>query len=182
MFRRGRDNDPGPGDGPGQDDGPDRYKMRENLVSFGDDFWIETQRGRRAYKVDGKALRVRDTLKFKDLQGNELAEIQERMLRVKDTMAIDRHGVGTITVKKALITPLRDRYVADTPGAGEIEIQGNIVSHEYTMERGGRRVAEVSKKWLRVADTYTVEISPGEDDVAILAITVAIDQMSHDVG
>src|SRR5687768_7393578 len=107
MFRRGRDNDPGPGDGPGDDGEPDRYKMRENLISFGDDFWIETQRGRRAYKVDGKALRVRDTLKFKDLQGNVLAEIQEKMLRIKDTMTIERSGVGTVTVKKALLTPLR---------------------------------------------------------------------------
>jgi uncharacterized protein YxjI len=156
--------------------------MRENLISFGDDFWIETTHGRRVYKVDGKALRVRDTLKFKDLQGNVLAEIQEKMLRIKDTMTIERQGVGTVTVKKALLTPLRDRFEAEVPGGGNIEIQGNIVSHEYNMERGGRRVAEVSKRWLRLADTYTIEVSPGEDDVLILAIAVAIDQMAHDVG
>jgi len=156
--------------------------MRENLISFGDDFWIETQRGRRAFFVDGKAVRVRDTLVFKDMQGRELCKIQERMLRIKDTMEIEREGVGNVTVKKALITPLRDRFTADVPGSGEIEIQGNIVSHEYNMERGGRKVAEVSKKWIAIRDTYTVEVSPGEDDVLILAIAVAIDQMSHNVG
>ena len=47
-------------------DGPERYKMREKLLSFGDDFWIEDERGRRAYFVDGKAVRVRQTLVFKD--------------------------------------------------------------------------------------------------------------------
>jgi len=155
--------------------------MRENLISIGDDFWIETQRGRRAFFVNGKALRVRDTLNFEDMQGRTLCKIQEKMLRVRDTMEIEREGVGNVTVKKALITPLRDRFVADVPGKGEIEIQGNIVSHEYNMERGGRKVAEVSKKWIAIRDTYTVEVSPGEDDVLILAITVAIDQMSHDV-
>jgi uncharacterized protein YxjI len=152
------------------------------LISFGDDFWIETMHGRRAFFVDGKALRVRDTLDFKDLQGRTLCKIQEKMLRVRDTMEIDRDGVGQVTVKKALITPLRDRFVADVPGRGEIEIQGNIVGHEYTMERGGRRVAEVSKKWLAIADTYTVEVAGGEDDILILAIAVTIDQMSHNVG
>ena len=35
------------------------YQMREKLVSIGDDFWIETDRGERAFKVNGKALRVR---------------------------------------------------------------------------------------------------------------------------
>ena len=29
-------------------------------------------------------------------------------------------------------------------------------------------------------DTYGVEIEPGEDDALVLAITVAIDRMSHD--
>jgi uncharacterized protein YxjI len=156
--------------------------MREKLISFGDDFWIETQSGRRAFFVNGKALRVRDTLSFQDTQGQELCKIQEKMLRVRDTMDIERAGVGNVTVKKALISPLRDRFTADVPGRGEIDIQGNIVDHEYRMERGGRRVAEVSKRWLRVADTYTVEVEPGEDDVLILAIAVAIDQMSHGVG
>jgi uncharacterized protein YxjI len=35
------------------------YKMRQRMLSIGDDFWIETDRGDRAFKVDGKALRLR---------------------------------------------------------------------------------------------------------------------------
>lgn len=41
-----------------------RYRMREKLVSFGNDFWIENDQGQRTFKVDGKMLRVRDTLFF----------------------------------------------------------------------------------------------------------------------
>ena len=55
-----------------------RYQMREKLVSFGDNFWIENEQGQKVFKVDGKALRVRDTLKFRDRQGNELCKIQEK--------------------------------------------------------------------------------------------------------
>jgi hypothetical protein len=46
--------------------GNNRYKMREKLVSIGDDFWIENEAGQKAYKVDGKALRVRKTLIFEN--------------------------------------------------------------------------------------------------------------------
>ena len=35
--------------------------MREKLLSIGDDFWIEDDGGNRAYRVDGKAARLRET-------------------------------------------------------------------------------------------------------------------------
>ena len=40
-------------------------------MAFGDDFYVEDARGQRVFWIDGKALRVRDTLHFKDLQGHE---------------------------------------------------------------------------------------------------------------
>lgn len=152
--------------------------MREKLISFGDDYWIETTEGKRAFFVDGSAFRVRDNLKIKDPQGNVLCEIQEQLLRIQKTMTIERQGLGTITVKKSVVRILRDRFEASMPGGDTIEIQGNIVSHEYMMERGGRKVGEVSKKWIQLSDSYTVEVAPGEDAVTILAIAVAIDQMT----
>ena len=63
--------------------------MREKLFAFGDDSWIEDESGERVYRVDGKALRMRKTLKLEDLDGNELCKIQERKLRVRDTMEIE---------------------------------------------------------------------------------------------
>mgnify|MGYP003445327960 CR=1 FL=1 len=42
------------------------YKMRERMLSIGDDFWIENDAGERVFKVNGKALRIRKTLKDQD--------------------------------------------------------------------------------------------------------------------
>jgi uncharacterized protein YxjI len=155
-----------------------RYQMREKLVSIGDDFWIENDRGQRVFKVNGKALRVRQTLIFEDTQGQQLCKIQERLLRVRDTMAIEGPDGNRIAlVKKALITPLRDRWSMQVGDAPDLEIQGNIVDHEYTISENGRKVAEVSRKWFRVRDTYGVQIEPSQNDVVLLAATVAIDMM-----
>jgi uncharacterized protein YxjI len=154
--------------------------MRQKLVSIGDDYWIENAAQQRVYKVDGKALRVRDTLIFEDPQGHELCKIQERMLRVKDTMEIeDAAGHDVATVKKALIAPLRERWSVKVANGPDLEVQGNLLDHEYRIGEGRSKVAEVSKKWFRVADTYGVEIEPGQNDVVILAVTAAIDQMAH---
>jgi uncharacterized protein YxjI len=41
-------------------------------------------------------------------------------------------------------------------------------------------VAEVSKKWFRVADTYGVEVAPGQNPALMLAVTAVLDQMAHE--
>jgi uncharacterized protein YxjI len=61
-----------------------------------------------------------------------------------------------------------------------MEIIGNILDHEYRVDSEGERIAEFSKKWFDIRDTYEVEIYKGQDDALILAITVSIDQMAHD--
>lgn len=159
------------------------YRMREKLFSIGDDYWIEDEQGRRVLKVDGKALRIRKTLVLEDPAGQELLTIKERMLSIRDKMTIESAGGETVaTVRKAMISPLRDRYKVDVAGGDGLDVQGNIVDHEYEIERDGHRIAEVSKKWFRIADTYGVEVAAGEDPALILAIAVVVDSMSHDVG
>jgi uncharacterized protein YxjI len=151
--------------------------MREQLLTIGDDFWIEDESGRRAFKVDGKAVRVRDTFVLRDAAGNEAAKIQERVARVRDTMDIERTG-GNATVHKNLVG-IRDRFKIDVDGGSDLTAHGNLVEHEYEIERDGPTIATVSKKWFRVRDSYGVEIQPDQDEALILAITVCIDAMTR---
>jgi uncharacterized protein YxjI len=162
-----------------RDSGGTKYRMREKLFSIGDDFWIENEAGDRAFKVDGKALRIRDTLVFQGPSGEDLFSVQKKMLHIRNTMEIERGGRTVATVKKALITPLRDRFSVEVEGGEDMEAKGNIVDHEYKIERGGHTVAEVSKRWFRVRDTYGIEIEDGQEDALILAVTVCIDRMSR---
>ena len=148
------------------------------MISIGDDYWIETDRGTRAFKVNGKALRVRDTWKLEDPSGQAVATIRERKLSVRDAIKIDLGGTEA-TVKKALVG-VRDRFHIEVDGGEDLRAHGNIVDHEYEIERDGKTIATVSKRWFRVRDTYGVEVGHPEDAPLVLAVTVAIDSMSHD--
>ena len=59
----------------GDEPGGERFLMREKLLAIGDDFWIENADGERAHKVNGKALRVRQTFVLEDTSGDEVARI-----------------------------------------------------------------------------------------------------------
>jgi uncharacterized protein YxjI len=155
-----------------------RYRMRQQLLSIGDDYWIEHDDGSRAFRVDGNALRIRQTFVLEDAAGNEVAKLQERKLSVRDKMEIERDGRSIATVKKALVG-IRDRFAIDVDGGADMDAKGNLVDHEYEISRDGDTVATVSKRWFAVRDTYGVEVAPGEDDALVLAITVCIDALSH---
>jgi uncharacterized protein YxjI len=154
-----------------------RFRMREKLLSIGDDFWIEDEAGNRAYRVDGKAARLRETILLKDAEGREVAKIQERKLSIRDKMAIERDGETIATVHKALVG-IRDRFAIDVEGGEGLKAHGNIVDHEYEIERDGETIARVSKKWFRVRDSYGVELRAGEDEGVLLAAVVALESLT----
>ena len=126
-------------------------------------------------------MRLRSTLILEDRSGRELAQIQEKMLRVKDSMEIaDANGKQVGMVKKALITPIRERWTVKIKDGPDLDVQGNILDHEYSIGEGSDKVAEVSKKWFRIRDSYGIEVDAGQDDAVILMIAIAIDEMAHE--
>jgi uncharacterized protein YxjI len=154
-----------------------RYQMRQDMFTIGDDYWIEDHDGNKAFRVDGKAMHFRDTFVLEDAAGNEVATIQERKMHIRDTMAIERDGKSIASVHKHLIG-FRDHIKVDLDG-GELKIKGNLTDHEYEIKGEHGKIAEISKKWFRVRDTYGVDIADKQDDALILAITVAVQDMSH---
>lgn len=67
------------------------YKMKEKLVT-GDDYWIENEAGKKAFYVDDKALRVRNTLIIKNSQSKELYKLKEKLLQVRNMMGSPGQG------------------------------------------------------------------------------------------
>jgi len=155
-----------------------RYRLRQKMLSFGDDYTIQDDAGRDAFYVDGKVFSIGDKLSLQDMQGKELARIHQKLLSIGKTYEITWQG-GTATVQKHLFTLFRAAFTIDVPGPGDLEAQGNLTDHEYTFTRGGQTVATVSKKWFSMTDSYGVDVAPGEDDVLILASAVVIDLCCH---
>jgi uncharacterized protein YxjI len=157
-----------------------RYQMRQKILSIGDDYWVENTEGEHIYRVDGKVLRLRHTLDLEDLDGARLCRVQTRVMHIHETMDIEGpDGQRWARVHKAMTASSRERWKVDVESGPDMEVHGNVVDHEYEIEADDRKIAEVSKKWFRVRDTYGVEIAPDQDPVLILAVTIAIDSMAH---
>ena len=152
-----------------------RYVIKERLFRLGEDSYILDESGQPALRVDGKILSLRDRLILRDLSGQEVASVHRRLIALRPTYEININGREVATVKKHFFTPFRDKFTIDVPGPDDLEMTGSLLDHDFTVRRGGKTVATISKAWFSFRDTYGVDIADGEDQLLILASVLALD-------
>lgn len=157
-----------------------RYVVRQRMFSIGDDFWITDEDGDRAFLVDGKAMRLRETFELKNRDGDAVATVRKKMIAFRDTMEIERDGSVIATVKKAVFSPLHHKSVIELADGGELEAAGDIIGHEFEIKSGHRTLARVSRSWFSLRDTYGVDVARGADAALLLAVAVCLDRIQHD--
>jgi uncharacterized protein YxjI len=162
------------------DTGWTRYKLQRQIFSIGEDYWIENDRGEQLFKVDGKAFSLRETFVLEDNGGKEQLTIEAKLLAVRPTMKILREGKLYATVTKKLLTFLHQHYTVQVEGGVAYEAEGKITNHEYEIKSNGAVVAQISREWFSVTDTYGVAVAPGNDDVLMLAAAICIDELSEE--
>jgi uncharacterized protein YxjI len=151
------------------------YVIRERFFSIGDDFDILDEHGTKVLHVDGKVFSVRNRVVIEDLSGAELASVHRHLVAMRPTYEIRIGGEKAAEVRKKLFTPFHDKFTIDVPGPDDLEMRGELLDHEYTIEQGGREVAAVSKRWLTVRDTYAVQVAAGQDPLLVIASVLALD-------
>jgi len=155
------------------------YVMKQKLFSWGDDFVIKDETGQDRFFVDGKAFSLGNQLSFQDMSGNELAYIRQKVLSWAPTYQISRDGQLLATVHKELFTFFNCTFDIEDESASHLHAEGNFTDHDYVFTSDEQQVAQVSKQWFALSDTYGVRVASGQDDVLILACTVVIDMCCH---
>ncbi|MEV8516540.1 LURP-one-related family protein [Dactylosporangium sp. NPDC051484] len=151
------------------------YVIQERFFDIGEDFDVLDDHGRKVLHVDGKVLSLRDRLVVEDPSGREVASVYRKLIALRPTYQIEIGGEEAAEVRKKLFTPLRDKFTIDVPGPDDLEMSGDLFDREFTVERGGREVATVSKRWLSIRDSYAVNIAQGENHLLILCAVLALE-------
>ncbi|UWE07359.1 LURP-one-related/scramblase family protein [Actinacidiphila bryophytorum] len=156
-----------------------KYVVQEKMFAIGDDYWIEDEEGRRAFYVDGKVLRVRETLEIQDPSGAVLAVIHKKLMSLRDAMTIERDGQVLVTVRKKRLALVREVYRAELASGEELEIRGDLIGKEFDIEYDGERLARVSRQWFTLRDAYAVDVERPDADVALLiAVAICTDRLT----
>jgi uncharacterized protein YxjI len=125
--------------------------------------------------VAGKIFSLRNRLILRNPEGREVAQVHQKLAAMRPTYQISVAGQDAAEVRKHFFTPFGDRFTIDVPGPDDLEMAGDLVDHEFTIRRGDRTVATISKRWFSMRDTYAVDVAEGENDLLILASVLALD-------
>ncbi|MDH5607228.1 MAG: LURP-one-related family protein [Anaerolineae bacterium] len=158
-----------------------RYVIKQKFISFTDQFKIRNDSGDPVFQVKGKLISLGDQLSFQNMDGDELAKIKQELISITPSYRVYRDGTLQADVEKKLLTLLKDKFkVKMKDGSPDLEISGSILDHDYTITRDGRQVAQISKAWVSIGDSYGIDIAGGEDDILLLACVIIVDMISHD--
>jgi len=157
-----------------------QYKMRQRILTLSDRFDIADASDQVCYQVQGKLLSFGKKLFLRDAQGKDLYYIKQKLFRFLPEYEIFHQNEVVLRVKKrfSFFRPKFDVFAAD----GTWEIEGNFMDHEYALRRNGVLLAQISKAYFTLRDTYGINI---QDDVdfdpaAIIALAIVIDMVCHE--
>jgi len=155
------------------------YHVRESRLPIGDDYVIDRDPGGRLFVVDGRFLRIRESLSIRDKSGTEVFHVQGTLLGVKNVLTLTRDGVVVATVRKQAPASDTEQYVVELPGGERVEVIGSPADREYSLSYHSYSVATISHAWMPLGSGFRVQIAPEQDDGVVLAVTVCLDVMSR---
>ncbi|MEK8144045.1 LURP-one-related family protein [Streptomyces sp. M10(2022)] len=145
-----------------------RLLVRERMFAVGDDYWITDEDGHKVFLVDGKAMRLRDTFELKDSDGRVLVEIRQKLISLRDTMIIERDGEELAKVKRKRLSLLRNHYRVSLLDGTELDVSGKILDREFAIDYDGELLAQISRRWLTIRDSYGIDVVREDADTALL--------------
>lgn len=150
--------------------------IKQKVFSLGEKFTIKDEQENDVYFVEGSFMKVPKVFSIMNAMRDEVAHITKKVFTFLPKFHVEVNGQEILTIKKEL-SFFKARYTID---AADIEIQGNWWDMDYQILQQGEVIGEVSKKWLTIADSYTVQVVDEEMEAIVIAIVVAIDCVKAD--
>ena len=145
--------------------------MKQKMFSFGDHFNVWDEAGNDRWEVEQELFTWGKKLHIYDAQGNEVADIQREIFTFRPRFTVTISGVETAEIVKHFTLFYRE-YEVNGP---DWRVDGEFLSHEFTIWHGETQVAAVHKEWMTWGDCYTIEIADPSDELLVLAVVLAID-------
>ncbi len=158
-----------------------RYKVRQRILSFRDNYDIKDESGTPRFRVVGSFFTIADKLQLIDLKTGKVVSIKQKLFRLFAEYHFIVDG-EIIAIFKRQFKVFGTKFEIQTTNGDSYQTKGGIFDYNFNITRGNQVVAAVSKKLIAFTDSYNVDM-PDEldnDHVLIMAAVIAIDQVVHD--
>jgi len=155
------------------------YQLKRKIWSLNKTYHILDQSGQAVFQIIGKAFSWGNNLSFQNMEGKEILKIKQTLITWMPKYELIE-GDMVIAILQKEFSWLKKRFTLDIPGPNDYTIQGDFWEQEFSFDRFGKSVANVSKEIFKMADTYGVSIDEEEDHELILATVAVVNLICSD--
>jgi uncharacterized protein YxjI len=153
-----------------------KFTLREKIISIRDVFDIKDENGNVAYTMTSRILALRRMFVLEKPDGSNVSVVKWQWLSFWPQYKIRVIGGGRAKIRKAFfrVSGFGPKFIIKS-SKGRMVAAGNFLAHDYDFKLGGEKIAEVSKHWISITDTYGLEIFDEADVPMIISCVVVID-------
>jgi Uncharacterized conserved protein len=145
--------------------------IKQKVFSWTDSSAVYDAEGNTVYSAEGELFSWGKKLHITDALGAECAYIEQQIFSFLPRFHVFREGREIAEVVREF--SLFYKYYTVTGPNWEVE--GDFLSHDYSITKGGRQIVSVHKEWLTWGDCYELNVVDGEDVVLALCVAFVID-------
>ncbi|MGW3066019.1 LURP-one-related/scramblase family protein [Streptomyces sp. NPDC001130] len=157
-----------------------RYLVRDRMLAFHEEAWVETEHRQKLFKVDRKLMRLRTTFHFVDTRGDHFASIVKKALTLHHTILIKQNGENVGRISKRRFRLFGDRFKVTLRDGRRLRIAGNLWDREFDIADNGATLAHISRRWFSIRDAYAVDVMYEPDWLLLIVLAVCVDHIIED--
>lgn len=150
--------------------------IKQKVFSIGEKFTVTDEQQNPRYYVEGSFMKIPKTFRVEDEQGREISKITKKTISLLPKFFVEIDGQDMIEISKHL-TFLKAHYSIDADG---VSVDGNWWDMDFIVERNGRKIADINKRWVSWGDTYEVTILDEAYEHLVISLVIAIDRVKED--
>lgn len=156
-----------------------RLLINQKYFALRDRFMITYENGQPAYAVEGKLFSIGKKFQLEEPNGREIFFIKQRLFRLLARMDIMQNG-QEVAVFKSKLTLFTKKAKISSDVFGDITVKGNVFAWTFRFyDANGNQIGEMSKKILKIRDSYAVDIFDDRYADIIVAAAIIIDSLYH---
>jgi uncharacterized protein YxjI len=156
-----------------------RFHLHKKVFPPKDSFRVFNSEGKLAYVARFKSLGLIAEISLRDAQDQELAFVRQKLWALGANYGIYRQGRLWVTLKRTFSLSVRDHFTVSEGEQEQLEIFCKIIDEGFEFYRSGNAVARVARKHLTWNDKMEIRLAETEDEVLILACTLAVYSAHH---
>ncbi len=155
------------------------FVMKKRILALKEQYDIEDREGNKLAEGEGNFIQIPAIFQVKDPRTSMIImRIEGKVFTLHNEFTFkDDLDVELGTIRKKIVKLIGEEFWIERGGSETMRIYGDFLEHDYSMEVGGQKLAQVHRDWVSLRDQYGISIIGDVDHRLVVGATIVIEHI-----